>query len=370
MEGINIIGYARAESGLGEACRCAARALQAADIPFCMINFSKCSSRQNDFSWKHKEVNMPIFNTNLIFINADQLYEQFKLKNIPIEWFEDRYNIGYWHWELPEFPSEWMPSLDLVDELWVPSAFTASSISPKTSKPVHIVPHSISLDTISSKTRRHYGLHEGQFLFMAMVDFLSTSARKNPYAAIEAFKKAFQPNDQSVGLVLKVNNAARFPHELKKLKETIHPYKNMFVVKRPMNRADVNGLISLSDSLISLHRAEGFGLPLAEAMFLGKPVIATNWSGNTDFMNEENSCLIDYSLTETAEDSGPYARNQLWADADIDQAVYFMKKISRDKEFAKKIGDKGRNTIVQELSPAAIGEIYIKRLSQMKRPSH
>ncbi|MGE7906613.1 glycosyltransferase [Peribacillus sp. NPDC094092] len=361
--GVNLIGYARAESGLGEACRSAAKALQSVGVPFGIINFPRCPSRQTDLSWKHKEVKKPFYKTNIFFINADQLYHHYTLNILKREWFINRYNIGYWHWELPEFPDAWVKSFELINEIWVPSLFTLNSISSKTSKPVHFIPHAISVE-VPEINRTHFSLPNNRFLFLTMFDLHSTTARKNPFAVIEAFKKAFPQNDPTAGLVIKINNASHFLNEVNLLKQSIIGFNNIFLIDKVLSRKEVNGLMYVTDSLVSLHRSEGFGLPLAEAMYLGKPVIATNWSGNVDFMNENNSCLVDFTLKNIDGNYGPYTTDQKWAEPHIDRAAYFMKKVVDDKSFTSRIGMLAKRTIKLKYSPQFIGGIYKTRLNQ------
>ncbi|PEO49390.1 glycosyl transferase family 1 [Bacillus sp. AFS026049] len=361
-KGVNLIGYARAESGLGEACRSAAKSLQSVGVPFCIINFPRCPSRQTDLSWKHKEAKTPFYKTNIFFINADQLYHHYTLNNLKREWFINRLNIGYWHWELPEFPDAWVKSFELINEVWVPSRFTLNSISSKTSKSVHIIPHAISVE-VPEINRTHFSLPNYRFLFLTMFDLHSTSARKNPFAVIEAFKKAFPQNDHTVGLVLKINNASHFPNEVNLLRQNIMGFNNIFLIDKVLSRKEVNGLMNVIDCLVSLHRSEGFGLPLAEAMYLGKPVIATNWSGNIDFMNKNNSCLVDFTIKNIEGNYGPYSANQQWAEPDINHASSIMKKIVSEEKYANQIGILANKTIMRKYSPKEIGKLYKQRLN-------
>jgi glycosyltransferase involved in cell wall biosynthesis len=363
--GVNLIGYSRAEFGLGEACRLAAKSLHSAGIPFCIINFPYSPSRQNDLTWQHKEVNEPIYKTNIFFINADQLYYHYRKKNLKRTWFLNRYNIGYWHWELPEFPNAWVKSFQLVNEIWVPSTFTFQAISKKSTKPVITIPHSMSFDPPVHLNRSDFGLPENRFLFLTMYDIHSTSVRKNPMAVIQAFKQAFQQDDHSVGLVLKINNTSCFPKEIELLKQNILGYNNIFLIDKVFSRQEVNGLMNSIDSFVSLHRSEGFGLPLAEAMYLGKPVIATNWSGNIDFINEQNACVVDFTLKQIGQNYGPYSANQYWAEPHTDQAANFMRKLVQDKEYANRIGILGKETITNKYSPQMIGNMYKSRLLQL-----
>lgn len=364
-QGVNLIGYARAEFGLGEACRLAAKALQSASVPFCIINFRYCLSRQNDLTWKHKEVEEPLYNTNIFFINADQMYYHYKKNNLKRTWFKNRYNIGYWHWELSEFPGNWINSFNIVNEIWVPSNFTSNSISKNTSKPVVTIPHAISIDLPDNMNREYFGIPEDRFLFFTMYDVHSTFERKNPNAVIEAFKQAFKKNDHKLGLVLKINNGSYFPKEIDKLKEKIIGYDNIFLIDQVLSRKEVNGLLNAINSFVSLHRAEGFGLPLAEAMFLGKPVIATNWSGNVDFMNEYNACVVDFHLKKLGRNFGPYQAHQEWAEPHIFQAAYYMKKLVQDKAYANRIGLNAKKTIISGFSSKIIGMKYKSQLHDL-----
>lgn len=363
--GVNLIGYARAESGLGEACRSAAKALQSVGVPFCIINFPQCPSRQNDLRWIHKEVNDPIYATNIFFINADQLYFHYKLNNLKREWFKNRYNIGYWHWELPEFPNEWVKSSKLVNEIWVSSIFTSHSISLKTTKPVFMIPHSISIEKPNSLDRKYFDLPENSFLFLTMYDTHSTSERKNPSGTLEAFKRAFPHNNHSVGLILKISNSSHSPKEVELLKQSCSNYENIYFFDKILTRDEVNGLINVTDSLVSLHRSEGFGLTLAEAMYLGKPVIATNWSGNVDFTNDNNACVVECTLQKIDKNYGPYTKNQYWAEPNIDQAALLMNKLVCNPDFYNRVALLGKETIRTKYSCQEIGNMYKFRLNQL-----
>ncbi|MFC6231009.1 glycosyltransferase [Paenibacillus allorhizosphaerae] len=361
VQGVNLVGYSRAEMGIGESCRIAAKSLDAASIPFGIINFTGTnSSRMTDTSWIHKEIESPKYNVNVYHVNAEQTMEIYAEYGSPL--FENRYNIGYWHWELPDFPDEWSDSFKLVNEVWVPSTFVADSISIKSPVPVVKIPHSIEVKYISNKDRTYFNLPDNSFLFLTMYDVKSYQERKNPRASVEAFKTAFEPNDLSVGLVIKINTLKQNLEEIDVLNDLIADYKNIYLIKETLNREDTNALISVTDSYISLHRSEGFGLGLAEAMYLGKPVIGTNWSSNTDFMNQDNSCLVNYKLIPVGRDYGPYKSYQVWADPDINHASYYMKRLVTDVEYRQEISKNGENTIKTHYSPKTVGTLINKRL--------
>jgi glycosyltransferase involved in cell wall biosynthesis len=126
-------------------------------------------------------------------------------------------------------------------------------------------------------------------------------------------------------------------------------------------------LESVCDAFLSLHRSEGFGLGLAESMFLGKPAVGTNWSGNTDFMDARNSCPVDCTLVTLAEDCGPYKAGQRWADPDVDHAAWYLRKLVDDPAWRRRIAEAGRKTITEEFSPQAVGRSYGKRLDVIFR---
>ncbi|MGG1553533.1 glycosyltransferase [Paenibacillus ferrarius] len=363
-KGVNLVGYARAEMGIGESCRLAARSLNSVDVPFGIINFEGTNSaRMNDQSWIHKEINKPIYDVNIFHINAEQMLEVYAQYGNSV--FLNKYNIGYWHWELPDFPDEWLDGFKFVNEVWVPSNFVANSIALKSPVPVVRIPHGIEVLIKVKRERSYFNLPNDAFLFLSMYDVKSYQARKNPRASIEAFKLSFKPDDRGVGLVIKINNALSNLQELQAIYDLIDGYNNIYIIKETLDRDETNALIDITDCYISLHRSEGFGLGLAEGMYLGKPVIGTNWSSNTDFMENNNSCLVNYNLVKVGKDHGPYKSYQYWAEPDIEHASYFMKTLVSDKSYYRQIAINGQKNIKENYSPAAVGQLMTKRLKYL-----
>lgn len=166
---MNLVGYSRAEMGIGESCRIAAKSLNAVEIPFGIINFTGTNSASmNDNTWVHKEMAEPEYNLNLFHINAEQMIEIYAHYGNSI--FKDRYNIGFWHWELPDFPDDWKESFNLVDEIWAPSTFVVDSIAMKSPVPVVKIPHSIEVSITDVRDRTYFNLPEQPFLFLSMYD--------------------------------------------------------------------------------------------------------------------------------------------------------------------------------------------------------
>ncbi|RSK52910.1 glycosyltransferase [Bacillus canaveralius] len=366
--GVNLFGYIRAELGVGESCRLAANSLENVDIPFGIINYPVCAARQEDLTWAHKETKEPLFNTNIFHINADQLEIAFRYDILNRRLLENRYNIAVWHWELPEFPDEFAASFKMIDEVWAPSTFIFESISKKSPVPVVKIPHGLC-DNHASQTigRKYFMLPDNRFLFLMMYDPNSSPHRKNPQGVISAFKMAFAKDESSVGLIIKINNSQIDRSvELEQLKKEIGDYKNIYIIDKVMNRNEINALMNVTNCLVSLHRSEGFGLPLAEAMACGKPVIATGWSGNMEFMNETNSCLVRYELERVGQDWGPYKAEQFWADPDIDHAAYYMKKVVEDPLWCSKTAARGKDTIQKHFSPKKSGQLMKSRLNELE----
>ncbi|MCK9860557.1 glycosyltransferase family 4 protein [Paenibacillus sp. ATY16] len=364
--GVNIIGFVHAEMGIGESSRLAAKAIDSAAIPFGLLNFPLAvASRMSDYSWSHKLLDKARYNTNIFHMNAD--FMRPAREHFGNELFNSRYNIGYWHWELPEFPEEHVEGFSHVNEVWVCSKFVAESVSKRASVPVVTIPHCIQVQVAPNINRSSFGLPENRFLFLMMYDVQSSTLRKNPRAVIEAFKLAFDKNDQRVGLVLKVNNADFRPNELAELKKLIAERSNMHLIDRVLSRHEVNALLQCTDSYVSLHRAEGFGLGLAEAMYLGKPVIATNWSGNTEFMNASNSCPVSYQLVNIGQDWGPYKSHQIWAEPNIRHAAEYMQRLLSDARWRESIAASGMRTIHNDFSPAVIGQRIKNRLIELRQ---
>lgn len=362
--GVNLIAYIRAEMGVGEAARGNASALEAAGIPFGILNMEEGNpSKMDNLRWHHKEMLLPKYSVNLIHINADHTPKA--IEHLGIDNIEQRYNIGYWAWELPEFPDKWLSSFEYLDEIWVPSTFVNNAISVKSPIPVITIPHAIELASEFHFSKKDLGLPEDRFLFLTMFDTHSISERKNPFGAITAFMRAFKHDDSKVALVIKVNNADQ--PTLDRLNKTIGDYKNIIILSSHLDRDGVNSLLSNIDCFLSLHRSEGFGLGPAEAMSLGKVALLTNWSGNTQYMTDSNCLKVKYQLRELEKDFGPYQAGQYWAQADYDDAAESMRNLVSNPELVKNIGQNAKDSIQENFSPAAIGLLMKNRLSTIQR---
>lgn len=358
--GVNVIGYARSEHGVGQSLRQFTSALKAKNMTYAVIDFNKNNlSRVQDLSSENEIVEEPVHEINVFHINADQMSEA--EMHLPSHFFS-RYNIGFWHWELPEMLDEHLSGFNMLNEIWVPTGFVQEAIAKRSPIPVVRMPHAIHFEVSPNANRAQFGLPENNFLFLMMYDFSSYQERKNPQATIDAFNLAFPNSEEKIGLVIKTQNAHHHPKDAQALKDHLANRQDIYWINETLTRQEVYDLQSVCDSLVSLHRSEGYGLGPAEAMFLGKPVIATNWSGNTEFMRPQNSLPVDFSLIKITEDIGVYKAGQTWANPDIHHAAQLMKKVVNDEEFRNRIGMAARRTMIEEYSPEKIAVRIQQRL--------
>jgi glycosyltransferase involved in cell wall biosynthesis len=360
--GVNLAGYFRSEKGVGEAGRAAARALEAASMPY-VLNDIIDSGSFNTESFPGKVSDENPYSVNLVHVNADQ---------VPIfaahkgdTYFRGRYNIGCWFWELSHFPKEWHPSFSFFDELWAPTTFIQDALSRVSPVPIVRMPLALSpaLELVQGMSRDAFGLPESHFLFLSIIDLASFMERKNPLGLIEAFKIAFR-EEENAALILKVAHSKQYPAESEALMRACAK-SNIRILDRMFSRQELNTLLSHCDCYVSLHRSEGFGIPMAEAMTLGKPVIVTGYSGNMDFTTLSNSFLVKFKLTEIGRDYGPYRKGWVWAEPDIEHAAELMRYVYQNPVSADKVGQRARQDIAELYEPQKVSQQIKERLFRL-----
>ncbi len=360
LQGVNVIGYARSEHGVGQSLRQFVSALDAEKIACSVVDFNHNNpSRVNDGSLGQRITSDPKFIVNVLHINADQIPE---VEHHLPKLLAAHYNIGFWHWELPEMNEEHLCGFNPLHEVWVPTAFVQEAVAKKSPLPVVRMPHAIHFSVSPDASRAQFKLPENKFLFLLMYDFSSYQARKNPEAALAAFERAFEQNNSNAVLVIKTQNAQLHDRDVQQLSQRIAGRTDVIWINETLTRQQVYDLQSVCDALVSLHRSEGYGLGPAEAMFLGKPVIATNWSGNTEFMRPDNSLPVNYRLVKIAQDIGVYRAGQVWAEPDVEHAATLMRQIVSDAGLRTRISVAAKRTMQEEFSPAVIGKRIQARL--------
>jgi glycosyltransferase involved in cell wall biosynthesis len=361
--GINIVGYVKGEFGLGESSRAQIRSIEAADIPHVICNINSTVHRSLDSSVEDDKFTTDNpYAVNLLNFNAEAMPEF--LDSIGADYLKGKYNIGYWAWELPTFPPEWEWLFQYYDEIWVPSGYCAEALSVVSPVPIVKIMHSISLPA-PSLNREVINYPKDKFIFLFMFDFHSTLARKNPLAVIEAFKRAFKNTNQDVCLIIKFSNGKHYPEQVALLKEAASSHSSIQFIEGHLKKEEVNALFYNCDCYVSLHRSEGFGLTMAEAMFYGKPVIATGYSSNIEFMNTGNSFLVKYDLVKVAEDSGSYKKGNIWADPDVEHTASLMHYVFNNQQAAQQVGLKAARDVRDKLSPFTIGNKIRHRLEHI-----
>jgi glycosyltransferase involved in cell wall biosynthesis len=301
---------------------------------------------------------------NLIHLNADTaFFDHLLLREKGIE---KGYTIGYWAWELAKFPAEWTASVAFVDEIWVTSRFTYDAIAPASPKPVFLMPPAVALPPPEPGLgRADFGLPDDKFIFYFSFDLRSYGARKNPLAAVEAFRRAFPQRAAPVILLLKTIGSEWLPDERHHLAEAFQGDPRIVLIDGEFPRPHAIALLALTDCFVSLHRSEGFGRGPAEAMLFGKPVIVTDYSGTCDFATKETALLVDYKLVPVGAEEYPGADGQVWAEPDIEMAAAAMRKIAADSALARRLGNAGRRRIRELYNPVAVGKRYCKRLDMI-----
>ena len=362
--GINLVGYLRAELGLGESSRLIASALTEIGEKVSSRVWSGTKSRQ-EHPWTGNDSKSAPYDTNLICINADQV-SRFG-REAGREFFQDRYNIGVWFWEAEIFPQVMHSGFEYVHEVWVASDFIRKAISKVAPLPVATIAQPLNINpTVFPKlSRADLSLPEG-FLFLFSFDFFSIVERKNPMGVIRAFQKAFRPNEGPI-LVIKSINGHHRRADLDRLRLARDGRTDIIIWDGYVSASDKEKLAATCDCYVSLHRAEGFGLTLAEAMLREKPTIATRYSGNLEFMTDANSFLCGYKMCNVGPESVPYPAEARWADPDIDEAAGLMRFVYENPEEARRRGKQARQDLCTQHSPAAAGASMERRLSKLRQ---
>ena len=362
--GVNVLGYLRTESGMGEGARSIVRAAEAIGLCHSVSNVTvNVVSRMNDDTVADRP-DAPDYRINLIVVNADQVPDV--VRDVGEERLRAHYNVGAWVWEQDRFPTAWLGAFDHFDEIWTPSRFSLDALSTVSPLPVKRMPHLIDVTPSAEASRQTFDVPEDLFVFLFVFDFLSYFDRKNPLATVEAFQRAFSA-DEPVALILKCANSAFDPDSRAALERAVASRPQIRLIDRYLPRQQVIDLMAVSDAYVSLHRSEGFGLTMAEAMCLGKPVIATHYSGNTDFMTPANSLPVGYRLVTLEQDAGPYERGTRWADPDLDQAARHMRRVYDDRTLGARLGEQAASDIAAQFGRQAVGAILQDRVADILR---
>jgi GT2 family glycosyltransferase/glycosyltransferase involved in cell wall biosynthesis len=356
--GINVFGPFAATSGLGTAARGVLRALRATGIPVELHPFDVSRAKPRILAAERDR--KPTFRINLLLANADQMARLTAL--YPAGTFDDAYNIAVWAWELLAFRQDWYTAFGPVDEIWTNSDFEMESIGAVSPVPLTKIRLPVeAVWTDPERGRDVFGIPRDRFIFMVAFDVGSTSARKNPRMVVDAFRAAF-PGDENVFLVIKFHSTAVEPAITRQLTQALRGADNVLVISDLLTDGDMALLRAACDCFVSAHRSEGFGLNIAEFMALGKPVIATAYSGNLEFFDESVGYTIAHTLTEVKVQAGPYMPFSVWADPDPASLVAQFRAVYGNQAEAWARGAAGARRMREEFSPARIGQEIRRRI--------
>lgn len=359
--GVNLIGFVRAASGLGEDARMALAALDAAGIPVALIDVPPGpATSTDDDSLASRIETQPRFDISLYCMSAFDMAALATRRGT--RFFAGQYRIGYWPWELPRFPDPCRPMFALVHEIWAGSQFTADAYR-DAGRPAHCLPCPIVVPPVHPADRAMLGLHNpGAFTFTYAFDPNSYLARKNPIALVQAFAMAFPPSDRSVALLLRLNGEPADSPATHALISSIAKDDRITITTRRLTRDAATSMLKTCDCLVSPHRAEGFGRNIAEAIAIGLPVLATGYSGNVDYL--EASEQIAYKLRPVSPGEYPFADGLDWADVDIIDLVEQMQKIrtSLSGEKRRMMLNERAQKVIDRYSPISTGLQFRQRL--------
>ncbi|AKH39426.1 group 1 glycosyl transferase [Nitrosomonas communis] len=368
--GVNLIGYAFGELGIGEDVRMAAHAFQAVNIPFTVLNFPPGNNiHQQDHSIEQWVSNDPHYSINLVCLTALEHLRSYMERGAQL--FRGRYIIGYWPWELQDWPANWAHCFNLVDEVWVSSQHIQQAAQRASSVPVLYMPTAVKLpdiDLTAPTQRRRFSLPENKTLFVFSFDGNSFIERKNPLAIIKAFHQAFPLIEDSVGLVIKCMRPDVHNPAWQTILAAAKIDNRLIILDARLSKTEVLELYRACDCFISLHRAEGFGRGIAEALLLGLEVIASDYGGNTDFCRTAGARLIPCHLKATNSNDYIEGQDNFWAEPDISAAAEAMREVFRVQQSHAKgsISIERQQQMNELFSPETIGARYLERLTVLK----
>lgn len=361
-----LVGHPYAPIGMGEHIRSTYRALRSVAVRPGIKDIYRLNAPDADARDEFKAASTDTPGDISIFhINGDEVEQAIAHLSYSRPW--SGYKVIYPAWELARYPEEWAAKLDTFDEIWAPSRFIKEAVEVACSRPVFHMPLACEVLLSSFLSRRHFGIPESDYTFLFFFDIRSYSSRKNPQAVVDAFRSllSFRPSAH-ITLVLKVNGAEQAPQTVETLRAEVSDLKgHVTILDQEMSDNEIKNLVRCCDCFVSLHRSEGYGRGIAEAMYLGKPVIATAYSGNMDFMAEDKVLGVGFELVAVKENEYPHWQDQVWANPDKDQAVAHMIRLVDNPRDGRELGQRASRYIRTNFDYRTIGLRYLERLDQI-----
>lgn len=359
-EDVAVWGFFSSEIGLGSAARNSVQSLRSIGVE-CSAHAITLSGRANvQF---RTDILTARHSTNLLFVNPSEMMKIDQV--LPPTVLARSRRIGHWAWELSQFPKAWLPSFLEIDEVWAGSTFVQRSIAAATNKTVRLAPYAVPdrARLSTSEARLALGLPQDEYIFLSIFDYSSSFSRKNPVAIVDAFAAAFPTHSPSRPLLILKSHSAHIDRANQRhLRQRVGRNTRIRLIDHVMNQEELNQLQDACDCFVSLHRAEGFGLNIAESMAGAKPVIATAYSGNMDFMTPRNSFPLPYTLVPVHNGSYPHACGQEWAQVNHEAAVETLRFVVAQPDAARVRGQNARQDIIASYAPDVVGRLMAEML--------
>lgn len=352
---IIVAGPLRSASGLGEGARACHDAMKNAGLPVYGIDLSRTLLYDHDYPDFMFEDGRSLTGAGTLFLHVGGPLVPLAMLRLGKEVVKHKHIVAHWVWELPKMPDDWRLGVPFIHEVWAPSRFAAEAVATIVGdRPVHVLPH--PLTPPKGWPRAAAPESERPFTVLVILNIASSFERKNPCAAIMAFRQAFG-DDPQCRLIVKHSNASAYPKALTLMAEAAGGASNVTFLGEVMDVTAIDGLYREADVVMSLHRAEGFGLVIAEAMLRGLPVVGTDWSGSTDFLTRETGIPIGYELAPAKDPQDTYEHPDIsWADPKVEEAVEALRALKADTELRTRLGRAALSHATELFSPKCYGE--------------
>ncbi|MEE8586202.1 MAG: glycosyltransferase, partial [Acidobacteriota bacterium] len=349
--GVHLVGYMQAPSGKGQEARAALEALRWNGVPHRAWTVDSGTHGFLDAE-QLLAADDRNFGVVLLFVNASRT--RAVLSQLPPPLRSVPYRVGYWDWELSHFPIGYAHQFEGLDEIWTSSRFSLKAISALSPLPVRWVPPCVATGQSEPASRSELGVPDQSFLFFNAFDGRSIPERKNPEGLLEAFRILCRRTEHPIHLLIKAQYVADNPQCLQRWKGLAESLPVSWITET-LSRERMDALMAACDCYVSLHRSEGLGLPLIEAMYAGKPVVATGYSGCQDFLDHTTGWVVDYRLRPLRQSYGPYPEGAVWADPDPEQAAERMEEVMTSPDRQERL-ERARQRVIGLYSPRAAGE--------------
>jgi glycosyltransferase involved in cell wall biosynthesis len=366
-DSVLFVGYAEGGLGLGETFRSMLEALYESGMEFSIYPFRRNIENRLGAPFLPELYDRHgIYDISVAYMATDQLPHYYEELEAQLE--SGSYNVLRTYWELPKAPTEWRKLLARIDELWVPNSFVQNAFSSIFDGVVSVIPPIVSVKNAGLHDRAYFGLDKSTFYFLFSFDFYSSAVRKNPLGVVQAFAYAFPDQQRKIGLIIKsIGPGEHDPTAFQQLQNVTRIDNRIKLLTQVMRRDEMLSLISVSDCYISLHRSEGFGAGMAEAMALEKPVIGTDFSGNAEFLTQETGFPVHYTLRKLMPGEYAYGEGQSWAEPDLEEAIRHMRGVVDDPADAARRAIRGKLYIEAHYSAETIAERIGVRIAEIRR---